>query len=162
MQQHNIKNKMLKVAILGKLPSKYQAPFADTTWQIWGCNVHKDFSNIPKFDLWFDLHANPPSYDIDKDKLITSDLYPLNEAIELLGGCYFNNSISYMIAYAILQGASEISLYGVRLDTGEEIRGKQLNNVRELLFFAKGRGIKVYSYEDNILRFYNLYGGFTC
>lgn len=162
MQQHNIENKMLKVAILGKLPSKYQAPFADTTWQIWGCNVHKDFSNIPRFDLWFDLHANPPSYDIDKDKLITSDLYPLNEAIELLGGCYFNNSISYMIAYAILQGAEEIGLWGVRLDTGEEIRTKQLNNVRELLFFAKGRGIKVYSYEDNILAQYNLYGGFTC
>ena len=67
-----------------------------------------------------------------------------------------------MIAYAILQGAEEIGLWGVRLDTGEEIRTKQLNNVRELLFFAKGRGIKVYSYEDNLLAQYKLYGGFTC
>ena len=150
---------MLKVAILGKLPSKYQAPFADTTFQIWGCNVH-DMSKIPRFDLWFDLHSNPSVYNIPNNKLILHKDYPLDEAISLVGGSYFNNSISYMIAYAILKGAEEIRLYGVRLDNGEEIRTKQLQNVRELLFFAKGRGIKVYSYEDNVLANYKLYGGF--
>lgn len=151
---------MLKVAILGKLPSKYQAPFADTTYQIWGCNVHHDMANIPRFDLWFDIHSNPSVYNIDKNKIIKAKDYPLDEAISLVGGHFFNNSISYMIAYAILKGAEEISLYGVRLDNGEEIRTKQLQSVRELLFFAKGRGIKVYSYENNVLAEYKLYGGF--
>ena len=66
-----------------------------------------------------------------------------------------------MIAYAILQGAGEIGLWGVRLDNGEEIRTRQLQNVRELLFFAKGKGIKVSSYENNVLENYKLYGGFT-
>ena len=157
MQQHNTKNKMLKVAILGKLPSKYQAPFADTTWQIWGCNVH-DMSKIPRFDLWFDIHRNPSNYTIPPDKLITRDKYPLEEVISLLGGNYLNNSISYMIMYAVLQGATDISLYGVSLSTGEEIRTKQLNNLREILFFCKGRGIKVSSIEENVLATYPLYG----
>ena len=160
MQPLNIDKKPLKVAIIGKLPSKYQAPFADTTFQIWGCNVHHDMANIPRFDLWFDLHSNPSVYNIPNNKLILHKNYPLNEVIDLVGGSYFNNSISYMIAYAILKGAEEISLYGVRLDNGEEIRTKQLQNVRELLFFAKGRGIKVYSYETNVLENYKLYGGF--
>lgn len=153
------KDKSLKVAIIGKLPSKYQAPFADTTYQIWGCNVH-DMSKIPRFDLWFDIHSNPSVYNIPRHKLILQKDYPLTEAINLVGGHYFNNSISYMIAYAILQGATHISLYGVRLSNSEEIRTKQRECVDRLLFFAKGRGIEVYSIEDTILQEYELYGGF--
>ena len=154
---------MLKVAIIGKLPSKWEAPFDDDTWQIYGCNRHIDMDKIPRIDKWFDIHVNPPSYNIDNDKLITKDTYPLTEAINLVGGHYFNNSISYMIAYAILQGAGEIGLWGVRLDNSEEGRTRQLESVRLLLFFAKGRGIKVSSYEKNVLEElqYELYGGFT-
>ena len=63
-----------------------------------------------------------------------------------------------MIMYAVLQGATDISLYGVSLSTGEEIRTKQLNNLREILFFCKGRGIKVSSIEENVLATYPLYG----
>lgn len=157
---HNISTnkKPLKVAILGKLPSKYQAPFADTTWQIWGCNVHHDMTNIPRFDLWFDIHKNISSYNENiRAKLITRDKYPLEKVLDLLGGNYLNNSISYMIMYAVLLNASDISLFGVRLDTGGEIRTHQLQNVRECLFFAKGRGIKVSSYENNVLKEYPLY-----
>ena len=149
---------MLKVAILGKLPSKYQAPFADTTFQIWGCNVH-DMSKIPRFDLWFDIHKNISSYNENiRAKLITRDKYPLEKVLDLLGGNYLNNSISYMIMYAVLQGATEIALFGVSLSNGEEIRTKQLNNLREILFYCKGRGIKVSSIEENVLATYPLYG----
>ena len=154
MQQHSIRNKTFKVAILGKLPSKMYAPFDDPEWEIWTCNKHK----IPRFTRWFDIHKNPSLYDNDiNEKLITLDKYPLEEVIDLLDGYYLNNSISYMIMYAVLLNASHISLFGVRLDTGGEIRTHQLQNVRECLFFAKGRGIKVSSYEDNVLKEYPLY-----
>ena len=151
---------MLKVAIIGKLPSKWEAFKLDESWSIYGCNVHHDMNKIPRFDLWFDIHSNPSKYNIQSDKLITKNNYPLNEAISLVGGRFFNNSISYMIAYAILQGATHISLYGVRLSNSEEIRTKQRECVDRLLFFAKGRGIEVYSIEDTILQEYELYGGF--
>ena len=146
-------NTNLKVAILGKLPSKMYAPFDDDTWQIWSCNVHK----IPRFDLWFDIHTNPSKYNITPDRLITAKSYPLEDVKRLLGGSYLNNSISYMVMYAVLKGAKEIALYGVALNTGEEIRTKQLNNLREILFYCKGRGIKVTSYEQNVLAEYPLY-----
>ena len=149
---------MLKVAIIGKLPSKYQAPFADTTWAIYGCNKHVDMAKIPRYSLWFDIHRNPSNYTIPPDKLITRDKYPLEEVTSLLGGNYLNNSISYMVMYAVLQGATDISLYGVSLSTGEEIRTKQLNNLREILFYCKGKNIKVSSYESNVLAEYPLYG----
>ena len=148
----------MKVAILGKLPSKFLAPFEDKEYQIWGCNVHKDFELLPRFDLWFDIHKNPSKYNITSDRLVTRQNYPLNEVISLLGGFYLNNSISYMIMYAVLKGATEIGLYGVRLCCEDEIRTQQLANVREILFYCKGKGIKVYSAEPNVLAGYPLYG----
>ena len=149
----------MKVAILGKLPSKFKAPFDDEEFQIYGCNVHQDMEKIPRYDVWFDIHSNPSTYtNIDKSKLILRTQYPLADAINLVGGCFFNNSISYMIAYAILQGASVIHLYGVALQNGEEIRTKQLQNVRELLMFARGKGIDIWSIEPNVLSPYPLYG----
>lgn len=146
----------MKVAILGKLPSKFLAPFEDKEWQIWGCNVHKDMAKIKRYDLWFDIHNNPSKYDITSD-IITRQNYPLDEVLSLLGGYYLNNSISYMIMYAVLKGATEIGLYGVRLECGEEIRTQQLQNTREILFYCKGRGIKVFSIEENVLAGYPLY-----
>ena len=160
MHNNNISKKPLKVAIIGKLPSKWEAFKLDESWSIYGCNRHADMDKIKRFDLWFDIHSNPSVYNIPRHKLILHKDYPLTEAINLVGGHYFNNSISYMIAYAILKGATHISLYGVRLDNSEEIRTKQRESVDRLLFFAKGRGIEVYSIEDTILHEYELYGGF--
>jgi len=148
----------MKVAILGKLPSKFKAPFNDDSWQIWGCNVHEDMNSISRYNLWFDIHSFIVDYpNIPEHKLIRRNMYPLEQAIKLVGGEYFNNSIPYMIAYAILEGATEIALYGVGLRSPEEDRTHQLQNVRELLFFAKGRGIKVYSEEGNVLQEWELY-----
>lgn len=148
---------MLKVAIIGKLPSKYQAPFADTTWAIYGCNKHVDMAKIPRYSLWFDIHRNPSNYTIPPDKLITRDKYPLEEVTSLLGGNYLNNSISYMVMYAVLQGATEICLYGIRLENDHEIRTHQRQGTREICMFARGRGIKVTSYEPTLLEEYPLY-----
>ena len=154
MQQRNTKNKMLKVAILGKLPSKMYAPFDDPEWEIWTCNKHK----IPRFTRWFDIHKNPSLYDNDiNEKLITLDKYPLEEVIDLLGGYYLNNSISYMIMYGVLLNASEIRLYGVALNNDHEIRTHQRQGTREICMFARGRGIKVWSYEPTLLEEYPLY-----
>lgn len=145
----------MKVAILGKLESKFQAPFDDKDYQIWGCNVHQDFNKIPRYDLWFDIHRRPSNYkNIPENKMVTFNTYPFDDVVNLLGGIYFNNSISYMIAYAILHNAKEISLYGCKFIADHEQRTQQKNNVRELLFFAKGKGINVFSY-DGLLKEYN-------
>lgn len=136
-----------KVAILGKLYTRYKAPFADESWDIWSVNKREGESALPRCDLWFDLHYQPFSNDQD---IFRKD-FPFKEVDEMLGGHYFNNSISYVIGYAILKGYKEIALYGMNFLTEAEQKIKQYENVRELIFFAKGRGIKVTAPWDEIM-----------
>jgi len=148
-----MKNK--KVAILGKLTTKYKAPFDDKTFDIWCFNKHEDEENIPRVDLWFDIHKNKifkPDAEMGRESINVDKL------IELVGGNYFNNTVSYLIAYAILQGYEEIYLYGMRFNLDFEQRKKEYQNVRELIFFAKGKGLKLFApYDEVMLEDYNLY-----
>ena len=128
-----------KIAILGKLETKYRAPFDDITWEIWSMNKHVDEEFIPRVDKWFDIHINPAKTDAD----VLRDNFPFEECHQLAGGNYFNNITSYLIAYAILLGASEIALYGMRFTIDHERRRAELENVRQWIFFAMGKGIKV-------------------
>ena len=128
-----------KIAILGKLETKYEAPFDDESWEIWSMNKHWDEDLIPRVDKWFDIHMNPQKEDAD----VLRDDFPFEECHELAGGNYFNNITSYLIAYAILQGATDIALYGMRFPIDHERRQRELYNVRHWIFFALGRGIKV-------------------
>lgn len=149
----------MKVAILGKLPSKFKAPFDDLSFQIWGCNIHNDMERIPRFDLWFDIHAQIScNYKIPKEKLFLRKDFDFEKAKKLLGGDYLNNTMSIMVMEAVMGGVKSIHLYGCRLDNDDEIRTSQLQNLREILFFAKGRGIEVFSYEENVLKEYERYG----
>lgn len=144
-----------KVAILGKCTSKFNAPFKDLSFDIWSMNIHKDAEQLPRIDLWFDIHAHGANPNAD----ITRANYPFKEVEALVGGQYYNNSVSYMIAYAILKGYKEIWLYGMRFTNDNEHRRHEYNNVRELIFFAKGRGIQVYAPWDAVmLKEYPYYG----
>lgn len=145
-----------KVAILGKLPTKFNAPFEDKEWDIWTLNKHIDCEKLPRVDLWFDIHSRG----VYEKANITRGNYPFNEAEKLVGGQYFNNSISYMIAYAILKGYKEIALYGMNFNSEHEHRRDgEWQNVRELIFYAKGKGIKVIAPCDRVmLHEYKLYG----
>ena len=69
----------------------------------------------------------------------------------MLGGHYFNNSISYVIAYAIYKGYKEIALYGMDFQTPAERKIKQYENVREIIFFAKGKGIIITAPYDKLM-----------
>lgn len=136
-----------KVVILGKLPTKFDAPFDDESFDIWAFNKHADEEKIKRVDVWFEIHENPDKPDAD---ILRKD-FPIEKVEELVGGKYFNNSVSYLIAYAILQGYKEIYLYGMKFNTDSERRKREYENVRELIFFAKGRGLKVYAPSDEIM-----------
>lgn len=143
---------MKKVAILGKLSSKFFAPFDDKEWDIWAFNYHKE--ELPRITCWFDIHANNPNPIAN----ITRDNFPFKGCENLVGGQYFNNSVSYLIAYAILKGYKEIALYGMLFENDKESRRGEYYNVRELIFFAKGKGIKISAYDKPMLKEYPLYG----
>lgn len=146
---------MKKLAILGKLPTKFKAPFNDNDYQIWAFNKHDDCKRLKRIDVWFDIHAHNPNPEAQINRLN----FPFKECEELLGGQYFNNSASYLIAYAILKGFQEIELYGMRFKAGHENkRDGEYQNVRELIFFARGKGIKITVPYDDLLKEYPLYG----
>ena len=146
---------MKKVAILGKLSTKHFAPFKDPSYEIWTMNYHKDMCLIPRIDLLFDIHSK----DANPKANITRANYPFKEVEQMLGGQYINNTASYIIAYAILKGYEVIELYGMQFKSDIENRTKQYQNVRELIFFAKGRGINISSPKDpRMLQEYSLYG----
>ena len=145
-----------KIAILGKLQTKYNCPYLeDNSWEKWSMGVHKDMPVITQYvDKWFDLHITP---DNNMDNTMHLCDFPLKELENMVGGQYFNNISAILIAYAVYIGATHIYLAGMQFidDTeGYQKRQKQYNNVREMVFFARGRGVKVDCYDEIILKKY--------
>lgn len=149
-----------KVAIIGFTESKSLAPWDDPTFEKWICNNLHLF--VP--DKW------QRCYDLHDDKTITSDArhvqflqtntekpvvvwdprpewpasvpFPKRQVIETFGR-YFTNSISWMIAHAIMENAEEIHIYGVDMAQTSEY-GSQRPSCEYFLGLAVGLGIKVY------------------
>lgn len=144
---------MKKLAILGKLETKFKAPFGNYDFDIWAFNYHKE--ELPRVDLWVDIHAKNPN----PKAQLTRENFPFDECNKLLDGNYFNNTASYLIALAILRGYKEIYLYGMRFLSDKEQRKNEYLNCRELIFFAKGKGIIIKAPADPVmLQTYQLYG----
>lgn len=155
-------SKKKKVAIVGYSPTRANAPYNDTEWEIWGINDLWKFNDVPRYDRWFDLHTfdtakepdkikgireafsvgNTPIYlqEVDPD-LPNSRRYPI-EAIRKEFGSYFTNTISFMIALAIYEGYEEIGVYGVDMSTYGEY-SHQRASCEYFLGIAVGKGIKV-------------------
>ena len=75
------------------------------------------------------------------DAIPKSVPYPLQDITSRFGD-YFTNSVSYMIALAIMQGATTIGCYGVDMATGSEY-GPQRPSCEYFLGIAVGLGIKI-------------------
>lgn len=159
----------MKIAIVGSAEStRDQAPFLDFDWQIWGLAWR--FYDHPRMDVAFEVHdeyqwpryTKPELYGAWlKDPRTAEEVkvpvyllpqvqarypnclaYPVEEAEALMGRRYFTSSFSYMLALAILKGATEIAIYGVDLVVGEEYE-YQRPAAEFLLGIAHAKGIKV-------------------
>ena len=72
---------------------------------------------------------------------INAKRFPI-EQVEQVFGQYWASGPSYMVALAILEGFTEIQVYGIHLATEQEYR-EQRHNFEHLLGIARGRGINV-------------------
>ena len=91
------------------------------------------------------------------DLVPTSIFYPVEEMIKKFGG-YFTNSVSWMIALAIHEGAEEIHVYGVDMAVGSEYES-QRPSCEYFLGVAVGMGIKIYiPPEADLMKTRFLYG----
>ena len=121
-----------KVAILGFTAHRKLAPFDDESFEIWGINDLYVYEDIKRWDRWFQIHhpehykGSPgrttvpemyaeyakwdcPVYMWQKDDNVPNSVgFPFQDITDKYGG-YFNNTISWLIAFAMLEGFKEIN-----------------------------------------------------
>ena len=137
---------MKEIVLLGKLESKYLFDrYDDPNVEVFSMNKHFDEQFLDPRIKWFDLHINPDKEDAD----YTIDNFPFEECNKLMGR-RFCTTMAYLIAFAILQKAEKISIYGCRFTPdGNSRRERELHNVREWICYALGKGIIVEICEED-------------
>lgn len=154
---------MKKIAIVcGSPSSEFLAPFEDKDWEIWvlgnrlnkfkGKRVTRIFEihdNIEKegglqYAEWLVAHNLPmvvgEKFPIQKDNI---EVFPFDEAEKLIGHTYLTSSSAYMMAKAILEGATHIGVYGVDMAVDDHEYFWQRPCMDGWIHFAKGRGIEI-------------------
>jgi len=165
-----------KVAIIGFTMSRDEAPWNQPGWEIWVCNnLALHLRPEQKFDRIYDLHdygtisSDKPheAYLRTTDKPVvvwnprpewpSSVPFPKDQITEAFGR-YFSNSISWMIAHAIFEGATDIHVYGVDMAQGTEYAA-QRPSCEYFLGLAAGRGINVHIPQtSDLLKVAAMYG----
>lgn len=176
----------MKVLICGKAKdSLIRCPFNDPTWEVWSLNDAPMKSEVPRWDRNFELHdidkhhrANPkyaefyqwlqldhgkPIYLRQLDPEIPSGVaYPKDEVVARFGR-YFTSTISWMLALAIHEGATDIGVYGANMVLHETSEGSEYSyqkpSCEYFIGLARGMGINVVvPQESDLLKVRHLYG----
>lgn len=170
-----------RVSIAGSAPSsRHLIPWKEEG-EIWGCNTM--WNAAERWDRWFEVHdfdliqsdykqhwdwltsqpAGKPIYmQAVHPDIPASVAYPLNEVLEVFGS-YFNNTISFMLAIAIMEKADWIGVYGVDMAcagiAGESEYAHQRPSCEHMLGWARGAGIKLdVPKQTELLKCRKLYG----
>lgn len=152
----------MKVAMVGAAKSsQMDAPFDDEEWEIWVLGNQITDYRGKRVSRIFELHDNLEEHDPRypqylKDlgiKMVVGDkfplsgdhieIYPYEEADNLIGHHYQTSSASYMAAYAILYGCTDLAVYGINMAVNNHEYFKQKSCFEMWLGFAMGRGIRV-------------------
>lgn len=150
-----------RVAIVGGAPSRVEAPWFDPSTEIWGLNgiPSLDPRGVFRADRFFQIHEEPrldpverawlsvcpvPIYTAGQECENANALpYPI-EAVVAKYPDYFAVSFAYEIALALLEGFTEIGLFGVELPSGTlRERTVEWACLSFWIGFAKGRGVRV-------------------
>lgn len=163
----------LKVALVGTAPSSRDlAPYDDPSWKIWACSPG-NMNVCKRIDCWFELHSNLlwkenehygrpylewlskqpfPVYMQDQTLVPRAMVFPWYEMVETFGRDFFTSSFSWMMALAIVQGATEIALYGIDMASRDEYI-RQRPGFYYFKRRAEERGIKVSApFESDIMQ----------
>ena len=162
-----------------------EAPFGDNDWELWGINrLHTvDDAKEQTFDRWFNLHDLEKFHGEDKEHLDflvgfqgpvylrPQDVgkYPIPNAVpfpweEMVArfGRYFNNTISWLLAYGIVLEPKQMGIYGVDMAQDAILNAEYSQQRPSCEFFigvASGMGIPVHLPSgSDLLKSTHLYG----
>jgi hypothetical protein len=95
-----------------------------------------------RIDTYFCMHRNQC---IDfRGEVINLDNFPISHIKSAFKTDAFNNSVSYMIAYALFMGYNDITLYGIDIEKKSEYEFER-PNVLLWIGIAKGLGVDIKS-----------------
>lgn len=164
---------MKKIAIVcGSPSSEFLAPFEDKSWEIWvlGNRVNRFIEKNLRFDRIFEIHddlsehgdiktyvnyianlkvpflvgENFPMDLIDfKSETLNFIIFDFEKSKELFGQEYLTSSSAYMMSQAILEGATDIAIYGVDMAVDDHEYFWQRSCMEAWIGFAKGKGINI-------------------
>jgi hypothetical protein len=156
---------LTKVAIVGGSPSWSEAPFSNEEWEIWVLGNQLDRyegKRVSKiFEIHEDLSEHPPEYPqwlfdqsiplVVSDKFpLKAEIFPKEEAHSLMPDM-LSSSPAYMMAYAILKGATNIGIYGVDMAVDDHEYFKQRPAMYAWIAYARASGIEVTISENSSL-----------
>lgn len=151
----------MKVAIVGGASSWVNAPFSDEDWQVWVLGNQLDRYEGKRVSRVFEIHDCLDEHDkvypqwlvAHNLPMVVSEKFPIKdsrlivfnyeEAIKLTGD-NFSSSPAVMMAQAIMDGATHISIYGVDMALDLHEYFMQRPCMEQWIGYAKGRGIEVY------------------
>lgn len=167
-----------KIALIGSAPSSVAlAPYDDPTWEIWACSPGS-VPHLKRVNAFFELHRwepGKPWFALDYLNFLAglkcpvymiapvamvpmSVAYPKDDILKEFGPWDFGSTLSWMMALAIKQGATEISFYGVDMSAKEEYIA-QRSGCHALIKEARRRGIIVnVPPESDLMQPFKLYG----
>lgn len=176
-----------RIALVGAAGSYKQTPWKDPDLRIWGLGMHaaclprkSRLFEMHDRSIWGDYlhqpdtpyarklsgHGVPVVMREEHDDIPHSERFPFERVVERFGdfalnwfeGGYYVSSPSYMIAYALLENAAEIHLYGLHMCSSQEY-GYQKPNMEFWCGVAMGMGVKVWTHQASpLLRARHLYG----
>ena len=132
-----------KIAILGTCPSRMQAPVNDPMWEVW--TIGPGGKNANRWERLYEVHdqrtwpagfneyvdelakVKPPQKIFVKEEMPfwpASVVYPRGERINKYGAMWFGSQISYALADAVEECPSDIGLFGIDLEAGEEYQAQ--------------------------------------
>ncbi len=163
-----------KIALVAKAPSSvHLAPYSDPSWEIWTMGDAVQHYGLSRWDRQFELHeltagfarweSKAPHYRawLEKDHGIPlvvgashpsvphAEVYPWEEVFERFGR-YHNSSVSLMIAFALLEGVTDLGLYGIDMATDDVPKAAamaeyqhQRPSCEHILGIAQGLGVRI-------------------
>ena len=153
-----------KVLILGTATSKGQAPLADDSFDVWAVSPYVSYPGVvsENVDVLFEMHPErywghpeiterltsfhgPVVMQEEFPEIPNAVRYPIEDVdavfrTDAMGeDLYVTNTISYMIALAVLMGYEEFHLYGVHMSHNTEY-GYQKPNCEYYLGYLTALG----------------------
>jgi len=176
---------MKRLILLGTADSIYKVPYENKDFEFWAVGTATAMTNIQKLDMIFELHTRKTieylindrkcmynrfqcpvfvrEYNESQDLIENANPFPKDEVLKYfeyldLEKGYFNSSLAWMMAFAIMKGYEDITLMQIHLSHESEYFYER-PCLEFWIAIAKEKGIKVRVPKDSdILNHHYLYG----